>query len=457
MYYYIPKGIPDDWISSLIPQGSTITVNKVKYFLNNLGYVYTRQQENLDTTGYVILNSRILQSQIREYQEIIKLLEDRGLIEVNRSYSVNKSSRGYRFTESTSTKVVSSEIHQFTHIKTLKKGRKKYVPAKFLDKWLEDERLTYDSIKAEKLVSRITAKGDTSKAIAYNQSIARIQNRDFSIGRDQTSLRYHSPMTNLKSELRQFFKFEGKKLYQVDLTNSQPYLSQLLLLPTFYTHTLSLLSIFPTSSLSTTYMLVKSFLDLNNQCFNRYIKDVNSGLFYERFIEQMQIKICNPTKYQEISDEATAKYFKAIKGNWKLCFKKRSFIKKCIRASTKTVMYQVLFSHNSWMNQGNPISKYDASLKYLFKSIYPEVYEVFCSIKESQKNQLAILLQRIESFLIIDRCCKKISTERPLVPIYTIHDSIVSTKENMDYIKSIIEEEIGKQCNHAPNLNISPL
>ena len=46
---------------------------------------------------------------------------------------------------------------------------------------------------------------------------------------DTTAGRLHSTLTQLKSDLRQFITYDGHPLVSIDIVNSQPYLSTVLL------------------------------------------------------------------------------------------------------------------------------------------------------------------------------------------------------------------------------------
>lgn len=77
----------------------------------------------------------------------------------------------------------------------------------------------------------------------------------------------------------------------------------------------------------------------------------------------------------------------------------------------------------------------------LFEALFPDIYKVFYDIKEYDHSVLPRALQRIESNLFIDRIAKRVSKELPKAPIYTIHDSIASTKQYIPTIRKIMEEE----------------
>ena len=91
---------------------------------------------------------------------------------------------------------------------------------------------------------------------------------------------------------------------------------------------------------------------------------------------------------------------------------------------------------------------------------YPRVMETFDNYsrgyfrtRKQKKNTKSIwktgdlqspfstLTQKLESDFILNWICKRISDERPEAPIYTVHDSILTTKENMDYVKYVMTDE----------------
>ena len=89
--------------------------------------------------------------------------------------------------------------------------------------------------------------------------------------------------------------------------------------------------------------------------------------------------------------------------------------------------------------------------KVFSKTLFPRVAELFRILKteypnvnmEKQHSRLPILLQAIESHIILNKCCKRIWEEREhQVPIFTIHDSIVTTVENVEYVREVMMQEL---------------
>ena len=67
------------------------------------------------------------------------------------------------------------------------------------------------------------------------------------------------------------------------------------------------------------------------------------------------------------------------------------------------------------------------------------------------------ILQRIESEIMIQNVCKRISLEHPALPIFTIHDSVLTTDGNQEYVAKIIKEEAFKITGLKVSLGIEIL
>jgi hypothetical protein len=234
-----------------------------------------------------------------------------------------------------------------------------------------------------------------------------------------------SNLTNIKKELRNYITYNGEKLVNIDIKNSQPLFSTLLLDKTFWNKKGKLISIIntplqpsppslinntssnppssnPYSFSITIIMIVELLESIDNKIFNQYKSFVNSGKFYEKVS--------------------------------KLLYPNSAFNKQKV----KEMVYTVFFSSNRFIGQPEAQPKRD------FKLNFPEVYEVFRLIKVKDHTLLARLLQRIESTIMIQHAAKRIAEEKPNRPIFTIHDSIATTVGNEDYVTSVIMEEVLK-------------
>jgi hypothetical protein len=82
------------------------------------------------------------------------------------------------------------------------------------------------------------------------------------------------------------------------------------------------------------------------------------------------------------------------------------------------------------------------------------VFKVIELSKINDYRKFSVGLQKIESDMVLRTICKRIFDEKPDIPIFTIHDSILSTPENIEYIKRIMNEEFYKKMTILPELKI---
>jgi hypothetical protein len=177
----------------------------------------------------------------------------------------------------------------------------------------------------------------------------------------------------------------------------------------------------PTSLLSTynipSIILRHSSVIQYSKEFQEYKKLVTTGKIYDEFVKLAQID----KKELDIGFSKRV----IVKFRFMLCF----------------------YSANNSISQG---------MKTLFRSKFPKIYALMCDLKQKDHSTLSILLQRVESTLVLDKICGRISSEFPKIPLFTIHDSILTTPNNVEYVKSIIEEECKKYIGIAPMLSIEP-
>ena len=107
------------------------------------------------------------------------------------------------------------------------------------------------------------------------------------------------------------------------------------------------------------------------------------------------------------------------------------------------------------MYTGNQyIGQPEAGPKRVFRDRFPTVYKIFSCIKKGDKTDLPKLLQRIESYIVLDRICLRIAQERPYLPIFTLHDSVITTVGNEGYVEAIMREELTLCIGYTPQFKI---
>lgn len=412
---------------------------KIDYFYHIIEYICIgMEMEDLDqNAGFINMSSTRLQKVVHNYKQYLDHLLEHEFIRTDMEYIVGEKCKGYVLGKHDFHKAnvkyveIKSSVVKKNRSKALKDHRAKLANTEInyphLTRWF-NKSLKIDVKGATNKVESIFPEqtggirgtiigmaSDKVKRYKAIYSIQKFDKQDFYYSVDLNVGRFHTNLTNIKSEIRNFITYDGLKLVNVDVKNSQPLFSTLLFNKDFYTEkkgqhinifniptSFSLLSSNSFSYSSTIIMLVKTLQKSDLQEFDNYFEMVNSGEFYKK-----------------ISD---------------LVFPSRIFNKKSI----KKLIFTIFFSNNRFIGQSK------AKDKKVFSKKLPAVYNLFKAIKVKNHRALAHILQRIESIVIIEKVVKRISVEKPDLPIFTIHDSVATTIGNEDYVASIIEEEVYK-------------
>jgi len=170
---------------------------------------------------------------------------------------------------------------------------------------------------------------------------------------DNTSGRFHSNVTNISKKLRPFLRINGEPLANIDISNSQPFLSTILLTNP---GKVSWMTKNPDFAL-----LLQSLKVSLSQDVKKYISLVISGQIYEYLM----------TEFSKEGLELT-------------------------RDETKLQVLRILFARNRM-----PQDATNRKAKQIFKDRFPKVHRIFSKVRGSEKGdkfsnfkRFAILLQR---------------------------------------------------------------
>ena len=382
--------------------------------------------------GYVNLNAQKLQSKIHNYKQYLDHLLKHNFILTDGHYVPGEKSMGYLisgYSSSDSTAIKHIPIQDYVTKKKRRQEIEEYKATlkrterthKHLTKWF-NKNLLIDFKQGEKLLVGLyppytrpiggKKKGEASrytKILIATHALDKLHRQQFYYTVDKSVGRFHSNLTNLKKELRNHITYDNQPLVNIDIKNSQPLLSQILLRKSFYNRESSLNihqyshifhSITSITPSRFSLMLEECLESIYNTGFKSYLDMVNSGDFYRQLSHKM--------------------------------YPDKEFNKKTI----KVMILTTFFSDNRYYSHP------DAYGKRYFKTHFPDIYEVFSLIKRKEKSLLARILQALESDIIVNNASKRIARERHDLPIFTIHDSIATTLGNEDYVATIITEEL---------------
>lgn len=423
------------------PERHGLNKEKLLYIIS---FVFNHQMKyfNGDDDYAVTICTNMFQDTLgRNYKEHFEYLVQKGILELDSNHFTGITCRKYVLTDGFLCEPSFYPINGFTFGRALKRRK----PTKngnkyhYLDNWLNKvdfdveaatvfNNLMYESRKIHlpfQTISKRNRKRPSNPLSQYTHgqlSILRMQMKDKTGLLDDKGMRFHTAITNCPKLLRNYITIGGQHLVSIDIKNSQPYMLLALLEPNNFkkmrntTH--NYLPI-PTTLLSTrnipSIILRHSSEIISSIEFQEYKKMVTNGTIYDEFEDLVTI---GPGEI-----EAGFSARDIVKFRFMLCF----------------------YSPNGCNSNG---------MKSAFRLKFPKIYSLICHLKEEDHRALSILLQRVESILVLDKICGRIAIENPSIPILTIHDSILTTPNYVDYVVKIIEEESSKYIGVAPKLSL---
>jgi hypothetical protein len=453
------------------PEINNFKRDKLLYFLSLITELPARNKRGaMHGNGYTLINATILKKYLRNYKEYIDYLKHHMIVVCDNHFIPREKSFGYKLMPEYVDKVKPAYIQNPELVRKLNKQKlenlqnlKKY---KHLKKWFDDLEIdykgAYDYIRAQygiRVLNPETRDWDNSRA-KYKEPIDQYNNALINLNYikdgkifffvDEIAGRLHTNLTNMPSDLRNFITCKGQKLGSVDITNSQPYLSSVLFRPSFYKNyavgsdeNLSLFSFSGGFSFSPAVDLFTSSNVLGNLTY------VGCSSVAPAAAPPLMLP-----KPPQLTDQKDVMLFLDLveKGQFyeymEEVFSREWGEEYGTRNAVKAAIFLVLFTNNRFIGQD------EAKGKRLFKKIFPNVYKLFAAYKKCNSNGLPVLLQRIEAKLILDVIAKRIAKEMPRIPIYTIHDSITTTVEHLDYVQQVMREELGKYIGIEPKFKV---
>lgn len=392
--------------------------------------------------GYVPINSSVIRNYFKDYFSYLDYLLRTGVLITDGIAFKGEKSYGYKFSPEYEnqpmvkyTYLAARDVHPEPVLEerfnrhTGKFEHNPLLDYPYLSYWYEQMKLGINPA-AEDFAwhRRATAHRDNSDKDPQAQyqsalcNIIALENREYKAQIDSNVHRLHSAITNMQKDYRNFLKYDGQELTAIDISNSQPFLLCILFNPDFWDKSSgayinighlpeNIQKLFKPSLVSE---IKKHIASTSETEFQDYIREASAGNLYEF----MQSEINNP----EID-----------------------------RSRVKTMILITFFSDNRYISQKTE----DAALKRKFRALFPKIYELIALCKRSRKNRFACLLQSVESEIILHRCCKRIWDEGGHnVPVFTIHDSIATTAENVKLVRNIMDEELTKAAGVHPHFKI---
>lgn len=441
-------------------KGIKFDKDRMAYIIGLISSIPASNKDSISEDGYVHIYSKYIQDFFPDYKCYLDYLINTRVVISDGFYIEGKKSIGYKFAPAYENaklvKYVFNRKFQGKEASSLAVPAQTYnkdtdrlednplVNMPYLSFWYNNKKLTINSgareyawqVKEQKFASGYSSWDDNhdkwdkknkryfkkypkSQYNAAMHNIAAIEIGAYNAKIDSNVHRLHSAITNMQKDFRNFLKYDDKELTAIDISNSQPFLLCILFNPEFWDKDSdtyinirhlpeNIQKMFTPTLLTEIKRYVASIPAANLQ---NYIREASAGNLYEF----MQRKINNP----DID-----------------------------RSRVKTMILITFFSDNKYISQQTE----DAALKRKFRELFPEIYDLIAKCKRSRTNRFACLLQSVESDIILNRCCKRIWDEGGhKVPVFTIHDSIATTAENVGLVRNIMDEELYKAAGVHPH------
>ncbi|WP_289645155.1 hypothetical protein [Maribacter aestuarii] len=411
------------------------------YLLNLVIYIpYTKKDKYED--GWVPICSEIHKG-IRNFSKYMEFLVNENLLVRNGNNYSNKKNYCYSYRlpdpyHKHKIKVISLEGHKlFIEGRLAEMNRRMEVSDNttgHLTKWLDPERFEIDKAAAMAMVAKKYPHArDINKSNHRIICIESIANGGWGYSREGDDDRLHSALTSFPKDLKPFITYEGRTLTSIDIRNSQPYMFSSLLRnlePNSDNHIRTLLN----KLLLIPNMFCGFDGPSNNGDLERFIAQVENGTIYDQYYHVLFKaglvfqNCCGTFSYEEQTEAGT---------------RTKKFNNQ--RDLGKDIMMKTLFS--SLNNRHGIIKAFDEEFPTVYK-----IMQKIKGIKPRKKNFFPVLLQNIEADCILDHCTKLMSSEHPDMPLFTIHDSIVTTEENLGILKESFEKHLKNYFGNIPEL-----
>ncbi len=302
----------------------------------------------------------------------------------------------------------------------------------FLVGYIDPSRLKIRTENAFKYVSEQYKRDRKYKNQLINLvKVLSLQNGEYFISyNSKTDGRIHTNITTFPKELRKFLRYDGKRLAEIDISSSIPSFLYFLL-SNINTNNIHINNVITCSkAYFIHYMSVKSSTELDMKEIELFGKQVLSGGFYKGFIEDFHrahyiIGKLEPDEY----------YLKNVK---KICGREFDGDLKDLEKVVKKNMLSMLNAKpNKYLVEEILFWKKFSSINYFIMSLKKENHKYFSH-----------MMLQLESYFMLHIVARQLNnTYKRKIPIFTLHDCIISTEDNMgkvyDFMKKTLSKELG--------------
>ncbi len=280
---------------------------------------------------------------------------------------------------------------------------------------------------------------------AYNRALGsavRILNGDIFYSVDTTSGRFHSNVTNTPAGFRPYLRVGGQPLVNIDVKNCQPYLSTVILTDP------QKAAMFSENPAFT--MVLQSLKVSQADDVKKYIQLVIEGRIYEYLMAAFHAEELyldrNETKRQVL----------------RILFARNRMPKNPVNDSPEKI---ARLTPKQQKKREAYIEEYEniKKARQIFRRNFPTVHRIFSKVRGNERGdkftsfkRFAVLLQSMESYLMLEVILKRIRRELPEVIAISVHDSIMTgvLTNDAEAVKNILIEEFTNFVGFRPKVKL---
>ena len=433
-------------------------------------------------SNFVSLNFDELKKVLgKDTKTVIDTLIKKGIIECDSKYKKGAFSFGYKI-KPKYWKTSHINFKTLTH-NSIKKRYKKYrdqyfenwrknlYEHDFLVTWLIDEKLKLDNIQAQIFVDfwRNTVR-------SYFKSHTNLNKQEITdiLSAPNTFWESHSPqygkitisklptfsnrgnrlfsgVTNLNSPLRNLLSYDGKELVYLDISNSQPFHFLIFLTSKFWEYSKQ------KNTLSLNNLNKELYKHIHNK-YNKQLEDTIMTLKTAESDSETGYKGNKHILHRGSKKEPTfsslvmnGKLYEFISSKFKNKFKENNIDPFENREKAKNQFIKMLYAENK--------NRHVASSNYYkaFKELFPFESNIIDLLKSKNYTEFSVLLQQIEARILLKNICKRIHQKDHSIPLFTIHDGIITTNSNEIALKNEILTTYKEILGVSPELKTEKL
>jgi hypothetical protein len=291
--------------------------------------------------------------------------------------------------------------------------------------------------------------------------IGQIENGDIWRKISDKNHRLNSSVTNLPKLLRPFLLSNGELLNCIDISSSQPYILSSVIQSRFYYDTsvgYNLCTIYPELYMelvencnidtSTTY---------SSNTISHYYTSITGTTTYSTTLYHsssfMWCNLFNTSELDSINKYTQSPFYKdfythVIDRYYTYTNTSLRVSKTDDREKLKNTMMYVLFDDNRNHRNNN----YHIQI---FQTVYPGIDRWINQVhKLIGKQRFSYLLQRAESYLLLNMICREFNEQNPAAPLLTIHDGVFTTLKHVQKLEGLVLKRLNELTGVLPGCKV---